>query len=278
MYHFKYVTKAEARKVREKLENLVHEVQDEVRDNFTFQYYFIGSSARNMITYDPETNIGFDFDVNLKVNDNESAYSPGEIRKIIMKAFQKHCSKYGYNKFENSKRVFTIKGYNMNSEKVEHSCDIAIVNNFIDEAGTAGQKYIAFDKKSNSYSWQQQSKGFNFKEKENWLRQQPEAWNAVRERYLQKKNMNRDKSKHSRSLYAETIKEICEQYGFDDQLHSSEEKENQQCAEGCCSLQDIPMIKGNCANTGAINNTWRNHNHNGMHSLTEYKIGGLLWH
>ena len=142
MYHFKYVTKAEARKVREKLENLVHEVQDEVRDNFTFQYYFIGSSARNMITYDPATNIGFDFDVNLEVNDNESAYSPGKIRKIIMKAFQKHCSKYGYNKFENSKRVFTIKGYNVNSEKVEHSCDIAIVNNFIDEAGTAGQKYM----------------------------------------------------------------------------------------------------------------------------------------
>lgn len=250
MYHFKYVTKAEARKVRENLEKLVHEVQDEVRDNFTLQYYFIGSSARNMITYDPATNIGFDFDVNLKVNDNESAYSPGEIRKIIMKAFQKHCSKYGYNKFENSKRVFTIKGYNMNSEKVEHSCDIAIVKNFIDEADTAGQKYIAFDKKSNSYSWQQQSKGFNFKEKENWLRQQPEAWNAVRKRYLQKKNMNRDKSKHSRSLYAETIKEICEQYGFDDQLHSSDEKENQQRVEGFCSL----------------------------HSLTEYKIGGLLWH
>ena len=278
MYHFKYVTKAEARKVREKLENLVHEVQDEVRDNFTLQYYFIGSSARNMITYDPATNIGFDFDVNLEVNDNKSAYSPGEIRKIIMKAFQKHCSKYGYNKFENSKRVFTIKGYNVNSEKVEHSCDIAIVNNFIDEAGTAGQKYIAFDKKSNSYSWQQQSKGFNLKEKENWLRQQPEAWNAVRERYLKKKNQNQNLHKHSRSLYTETINEICKQYGFDDQLHSSDEKENQQRAEGCCSLQNMPMIKGNCANTGAINNTWRNHNHNGVHSLTEYKIGGLLWH
>ena len=70
MYNFKYVTKAEARKVRENLEKLVHEVQDEVRDNFTFRYYFIGSSARNMITYDPTTNIGFDFDVNLEVNDN----------------------------------------------------------------------------------------------------------------------------------------------------------------------------------------------------------------
>ena len=92
MYHFKYVTKAEARKVREKLENLVHEVQDEVRDNFTLQYYFIGSSARNMITYDPETNIGFDFDVNLEVNDNEvndneEQYLAKEIRQTLERAF-----------------------------------------------------------------------------------------------------------------------------------------------------------------------------------------------
>ena len=96
MYHFKYVTKAEARKVREKLENLVHEVQDEVRDNFTLQYYFIGSSARNMITYDPATNIGFDFDVNLEVNDNEEQYSAKEIRQTLERAFQKVYGKYGY--------------------------------------------------------------------------------------------------------------------------------------------------------------------------------------
>ena len=190
MYHFKYVTKTEARKVRKRLENLVHEVQDEVRDNFTFQYCFIGSSAKNMITYDPETNIGFDFDVNLEVNDNEEQYLAEEIRQTLERAVQKVYGKYGYTHFENSKRVFTIKLYDSQKKKIIHSCDIAIVNNFIDEEGIAGQEYIALDKKSNSYSWQQQSKGFNLKEKENWLRQRPKAWNAVRERYLKKKNKN----------------------------------------------------------------------------------------
>ena len=87
MYHFKYVTKAEARKVREKLENLVHEVQDEVRDNFTLQYYFIGSSARNMITYDPATNIGFDFVVNLEENDNEEQRKYGR----LLSAHSRRC-------------------------------------------------------------------------------------------------------------------------------------------------------------------------------------------
>ena len=212
MYNFKYVTKAEARKVRENLEKLVHEVQDEVRDNFTFRYYFIGSSARNMITYDPTTNIGFDFDVNLEVNDNAGQYSAKKVRQTLEHAVQKVYRKYGYTHFENSKRVFTIKGYNMNSEKVEHSCDVAIVNNFIDEEGIEGQEYIAFDKIRGSYSWEMQTKGFELREKEDFLRKRQAAWDAVRARYLKKKNTNRDKSKHSRSLYAETIKEIYDQY------------------------------------------------------------------
>ena len=31
---------------------LIHKVQDEVRDNFTFQYEFVGSVQRNMVTWD----------------------------------------------------------------------------------------------------------------------------------------------------------------------------------------------------------------------------------
>ena len=213
MYNFKYVTKAEARKVRENLEKLVHEVQDEVRDNFTFRYYFIGSSARNMITYDPTTNIGFDFDVNLEVNDNAGQYSAKKVRKTLEHAFQKVYGKYGYTHFENSKRVFTIKLHDSQKRKIIHSCDIAIVNNFIDEEGIEGQEYIAFDKIRGSYSWEMQPEGFEIKEKEIFLRsQQADAWIAVRKRYLQKKNMNWEKSKHSRSLYAETVKEIYDQY------------------------------------------------------------------
>lgn len=75
MYHFEYADKVKVKEQRKELEKLLHEVQDEVRDCFTFQYHFIGSSARNMITYDPATNVGFDFDVNLEVNDNEEQYS-----------------------------------------------------------------------------------------------------------------------------------------------------------------------------------------------------------
>ena len=254
MYHFEYADKVKVKEQRKALEKLLHEVQDEVRDCFTFQYHFIGSSARNMITYDPATNVGFDFDVNLEVNDNEEQYSAKEIRQTIERAFQKVYEKYGYTHFENSKKVFTIKLYDSKTSKIIHSCDIAIVNYFIDEEGIEGREYIALHKTSDSYSWQMQTKGFALKEKEDWLKQQPGAWNAVRERYLKKKNANQDPNKHSCSLYAETIKEICDQYGFACKPYPTDEKEKRR-AEGICSMREVPVINSNYCIKGPFFNT-----------------------
>ena len=52
MHDFCYVSKKEAAPVKAELLDIIHEVQDIVRDDFTFQFTFIGSSSRNMITYD----------------------------------------------------------------------------------------------------------------------------------------------------------------------------------------------------------------------------------
>ena len=67
MYHYEYVSKKQAAPYKAELIEIINKVQDEVRDDFTFQFTFIGSSSRNMITFDPTTNIGFDFDVNIEV-------------------------------------------------------------------------------------------------------------------------------------------------------------------------------------------------------------------
>ena len=48
MYHFQYVAKKELEPEKKQLMELIHKVQDEVRDSFTFQYKFVGSVQRNM--------------------------------------------------------------------------------------------------------------------------------------------------------------------------------------------------------------------------------------
>lgn len=52
MHDFRYVTKKQAQPIKDELYQILYMVQDLVRDNFTFSFTPIGSSSRNMITYD----------------------------------------------------------------------------------------------------------------------------------------------------------------------------------------------------------------------------------
>ena len=111
MYHFEYVKRKEAAPTRADIEKIIHEVQDEVRDYFTFSYHIIGSTKRNMITKVARSNQGFDFDYDIEPNIKNDEYSPKQIREILRKAFEKIGKKYGYIKCEDSTRVITIKQY-----------------------------------------------------------------------------------------------------------------------------------------------------------------------
>ena len=202
MYHFEYVTKRQAAPYKAELIEIIHSVQDEVRDDFTFQFTFIGSSHRNMITVDPITNIGFDFDVNIEVNDDDEDYSPKQIRTILRNAFTRVSRQYGYDKCEDSTRVITIKAIDYWRSRVLHSCDFAIVYE-----GKGGQQYIRFNKENGNYTWEYQKQPYKELEKRADFLKKNGHWNEVLNVYLDKKNNNDDPNKHSRSLYAETINE-----------------------------------------------------------------------
>lgn len=210
MYNYDYVTKNEALPVKKELIKIINQVQDIVREHFTFNFYFIGSSSRNMITQDFKSNIGFDFDVNIEVNDDEEDYEPDEIRLIIRKALDQVARNYGYDYAEDSTRVLTIKFKETMYSRIKHSCDFAIVNNCND----GRQQYIRFNKSSNSYSWEYQPKGFiGLEAKADWLKANG-YWQELRDYYLEKKNFNDNPDKHSSSLYAEAINEMCLKKGY----------------------------------------------------------------
>lgn len=65
MHNFQYVTRKQLSPVKKDLIQIINAVQSLIRKDFTFQYHFVGSSSRNMVTYDADTNIGYDFDVNI---------------------------------------------------------------------------------------------------------------------------------------------------------------------------------------------------------------------
>ena len=97
MNDFKYVSKKEYLPVKNELIELIKIVQNEVRKYFTFSFSFIGSASRNMITRDNNSNIGYDFDVNIRVNDEQENYSAEEIKRILMNGFNKYNYLFQYD-------------------------------------------------------------------------------------------------------------------------------------------------------------------------------------
>ena len=204
MHDFIYVSKAEAKPVKKELIEIIHEVQDTVRNYFTFQFRAVGSSSRNMITYDRKSNIGFDFDFDLEINDDEENYTPAQIRHIIKDAIDQVAPRYGYKHCEDSTRVLTIKKVNTFNSTIEHSCDFALVYNCKD----GRQQYIRFNKKNFNYTWEYQGKRFkNLDNKIAWLKQN-DYWGELQGYYIEKKNCNNNSDKHSRSIFTESVNEM----------------------------------------------------------------------
>lgn len=212
MYNFRYVPKDQVAPVKEKLISLIKEVQNLVRDYFTFQFTFIGSASRNMITCDENSNIGFDFDVNIEVNDDDEKYTAADLRIILRNAFDKVARKYGYDYAEDSTRVLTIKVKDTQHSRIIHSCDFCIVNNY----GNNQQQYVRFNKASQTYTWEEQGKGYYMLPDKIEFLKRNDAWTELREHYLYKKNRNRDPNKHSRTIFAEAVNEMCQKYGYYD--------------------------------------------------------------
>ena len=210
MSEFRYVTKAEYVNAKSDLERLIHSVQNEVRDYFKFQYKFIGSVLRNMVTRDYSSNVGYDFDVNIYVNDDDENYSAKEIRNILRKAFDKFNRQFQYDYTEDSTRVLTIKVKNRQNSKILHSADFAVVYDCDD----GRQQYIHYNKNQNSYEWQYQPKRYyELSERVDLIKQDRRSamlWQGIRDFYIEKKNHNLT-GKKSCALFAEIINEIYQQ-------------------------------------------------------------------
>lgn len=215
-HDFCYISKKNP-EVKENYSNilcLLHEVQDLVRDKFTFQYTIVGSYKRNMITYDANSNVGYDFDFNIEVNDENDEYNAKQIKNILRITFDKVVHKYGYDSAEDSTRVLTIKRKDRRKACIIHSCDFAIVNNYLDQDGYECQEYIHFNKKQGMYSWCKQPDGYyELPEKIEWIKEK-DLWQEMRQLYIEKKNTNEDPHVRSRAVFACAVHQICQQHGF----------------------------------------------------------------
>lgn len=207
MAEFVYVSRNERKQAKLDLIELIKCVQDEVRDDFTFRFDFIGSEPLNMVTRDLKSNIGYDFDVNLEVNDKDEDYTAEEIKRIIRLAFDKYNCYFKYDKCEDSSRVLTIKVKDRENSRIIHSCDFAIVRKINNQR----QEFIKFQKLQNRYIWNRQPNGYKNQQKRIERLKNNGYWQEVLDLYLDKKN-NNESNKKSRHLRAEAINQVYQWY------------------------------------------------------------------
>ena len=216
-HDFKYISKRDP-KVKAAYENLMillRKVREDLNEYYTFQHTLVGSYARNMITCDEKSNVGFDFDVNIFVNDDDQKYEPSQIKLLFKKALDNHVRKHGFDYAEDSTRVLTIKAKDSKHARILFSVDFAFVNDYLGNDGRAHQEYIRFNKEQGIYTWEEQPEGYYMlPEKISWIKAQGLWASDLRPYYLAKKNSNENPEIHSRSIFAQAVKEICDKYGY----------------------------------------------------------------
>ncbi|WP_164174080.1 hypothetical protein [Ruminococcus flavefaciens] len=212
MHNFDYVPENMTKPKMNDLSELMRFVQKyvEEREGFTFSYEFVGSSTMNMITYEKNGNIGYDFDINIEPIIEGIRIDAKTVHKAIFNALREYAGKYGYTHIEESTSVITIKAVDHYRSIIKFSCDFAIVRHYKKKKEKI-QQYIRYNKAKGTYCWLDRGKGFYIEPKIKWLKKH-NLWNEFRDYYLYKKNINENPDKHSRSIRAEAVNEMYWKY------------------------------------------------------------------
>lgn len=207
---YQFATKKDVQAANKWCRSVLIDVQNLVRDWFTFDFRLIGSGGKHLVTYNEGQPFDLDYNIIIQKDKQSLHGKPEKIKKIFIDAFETVFSETityfnadEYFKINNSTSVITIKYISYGS--LEFSFDVAIMQ----ENENGYLEKIIFDKKNNRYIWNQvkDSKDLNDKV---LLVKQRFGWNAVRERYLDLKNdslSNNDETK-SFSIFIQVINEF----------------------------------------------------------------------
>lgn len=219
MPKYEYVSKNEYQPVRKELEEIIKEVQDFVRDKFTFQFKLVGSGSKHLITREVGGNKGFDFDYNLILNCEAGHYwKPDFAKKALMNAFNEVVKGTRYDYPEDSTTAITIKVKDKKHSKIIHSYDFAIIYYpDFEEDEDSYFKYVRYDKQSDKYTWKIRNCSKNYDGKIEWLKDNVDGyWQEIKDEYLKVKDANNDPNKHSFQLYYEAVNNVFNYYYNDD--------------------------------------------------------------
>lgn len=207
---FEYLTKNELKPVRLQVEEIIHNLQDELRpEGVTFQYKIIGSGSKNLVTRVVNGNKGFDFDYNFVVQ-KDADLGEKELKLLFIDKLEIVLQGTQYEHVSNGKKVMTIKVVDQENRFIIHSCDFAITVEYLDENQDLNQE-ILIHQSNDNYFWNQKPSRKNYTTKLSNIKENG-LWSKLREEYLILKNNNQDENKKSFTLFHEALNNVYNHY------------------------------------------------------------------
>lgn len=185
--------------------DVLHDVQKEVKEFFTFDIRLIGSGEKRLVTQNESEMFDLDYNIILQRDKQDLLDNPKQVKKIFMDAFNIVLNPRitDYKFASDSASVITLKL--VQSDNLAFSFDVAIIV----ESNDGAFYRLTNDKRSGRYIWNRVplSKDYFIKYqqlKENGL------FPDFKERYLQLKNMHlrRGDDVKSFSIFLETLNEF----------------------------------------------------------------------
>ena len=205
---YRYAKQSEVKELETWCMEILHAVQNEVRDYFTFDIRLIGSGDKRLVTQNSDESFDLDYNIILQKDKKGLLDNPKQIKEIFVARFNKvlKCRISNYSHVSDSTSVITSKIIMDN--RLRFSFDVAII-----VEGDNGYFYrLINDKNSGRYIWNQVKHSANYFERFKYVKENG-AWLQFKQRYLDLKNMHlsRQDAVKSFSIFLETLNEFCGQ-------------------------------------------------------------------
>lgn len=151
---YKFAKQSEVKELESWCMDILHAVQEEVRDYFTFDIRLIGSGDKRLVTQNSDESFDLDYNIILQRDKKGLLNNPKQIKDIFVSRFNKKLKECvsDYTHTCDSTSVITVKLIRNN--KLHFSFDVAIV-----VEGDDGLFYrLINDKSTGRYIWNQVNK------------------------------------------------------------------------------------------------------------------------
>ena len=185
--------------------NILHDVQKEVSDYFTFDIRLIGSGDKRLVTQNAEESFDLDYNIILQKDKKGLLDNPKQIKDIFIARFNKVLNRYIDNCYHTSDSTSVITIKNIQKGELLFSFDVAII-----VEGNDGYFYrLTNDKNFNRYIWNRVKNSAEYFEKFQRIKEEG-LWLKFKNRYLELKNwhLSRQDGVKSFSIFLETLNEV----------------------------------------------------------------------